>query len=57
MKTIVYEDQEFDMEKVRREMDDEIAGRIEGTVESDQEFFDTYLIAHQEKYGQRFVVR
>ncbi len=57
MKTIVYEDQEFDMEKVRREMDDEIAGRIEGTVESDQEFFDTYLIAHQEKYGKRFVVR
>lgn len=56
MKKIVYEDQEFDMAALRQQMDRDLADRIEGTVETDQEFFDTYLIAHQERYGERFTV-
>lgn len=35
-------------------MDDEIREQICGTVDTDQEFFDSYCVAHEEKFGEIF---
>lgn len=35
-------------------MDDEIRESICGTVDTDQEFFDAYCKAHEEKFGEEF---
>ena len=57
MSKITYNDQTFDMEEVRSQMDETLADGIRDRVETDQDFFDAYLVAHNEKYGERFVVR
>jgi len=57
MSKITYNDQTFDMEEVRGQMDETLADGIRDRVETDQDFFDAYLLAHDEKYGERFVVR
>jgi hypothetical protein len=56
MSKITYNDQDFDFDTVRRSMDKDLTDAIEGTVETDQEFFDTYLAAHEAKHGERFTV-
>ncbi|WP_426702779.1 hypothetical protein ACPPVV_07205 [Rhodanobacter sp. Col0626] len=53
---IIYGDQQFDFSALRSRMDPELAENIEGSVDTDQDFFNAYLLAHNEKYGQRFVV-
>lgn len=35
-------------------MDDELREAICGTVDTDQEFFDAYCKAHEEKFGEEF---
>jgi hypothetical protein len=57
MSKITYDGQAFDMEEVRSQMDESLAEGIHGTVDTDQDFFDAYLLAHNEKFGERFVVR
>jgi hypothetical protein len=56
MSTISYNDQDFDFETVFQSMDKELTSAIQGTVETDQEFFDTYLAAHAQKHGELFTV-
>jgi hypothetical protein len=56
MSTVTYNDQDFDFETVFHSMDKDLTTAIQGTVETDQEFFDTYLAAHAEKHGERFIV-
>jgi len=48
MKTIMYNGNIFDVEAARNLMDDDLCDRIHGTVSTEQEFFDAYLIAHAE---------
>jgi hypothetical protein len=55
MAKIVYEGNNYELESLRQRMDDDLIGEINGSF-SDQEFFDSYLIAHNEKYGERFSV-
>jgi len=57
MSTVTYDDQTFDIDEVRDRMDPDLIAQIEGTVDTDQDFFESYLIAHNEKYGKRFTVR
>jgi hypothetical protein len=52
---VSYGGQQFDFNALRSRMDHELAASIEGT-DTDQDFFNAYLLAHNEKYGQRFVV-
>jgi hypothetical protein len=55
MGKIIYDDKDYELESLRERMDKDLVGKIDSSF-SDQEFFDTYLTAHNEKYGERFVV-
>jgi hypothetical protein len=56
MSKITYNGQTFDFEEIRRQMDPDLAEQFEGTTKTDQDFFDSYLLAHSTKYGEHFVV-
>ncbi|MEP6899526.1 MAG: hypothetical protein ABI870_13440 [Rhodanobacter sp.] len=56
MSKIAYDDQTFDFETVRERMDTDLSKELQGSYDTDQDFFDAYVIAHTQKYGQRFVV-
>ena len=45
---------EIDFEAAVALMDEEIVESLDGTTESDQEYFDAYCKAHEEKYGEEF---
>lgn len=46
---------EVDLGAARELMDDDLCEAIHGTVETEQEFVDAYLAAHEAKYGTPFV--
>lgn len=52
---VIFEGRSIDLNAARVLMDDELCEAIHGTVETEQEFLDAYLQAHQEKYGVPFV--
>ena len=54
--TITHNGRQIDVDAARNLMDDELCEQIHGTVETEQEFFDAYLAAHAEKFGEEFVV-
>jgi hypothetical protein len=54
---IVHEGRRHDLAQIRSQMDPDLLERIRGEGYSDQEFFNAYLIAHADKYGERFTVR
>jgi len=56
MSKITYDGQTFDFDDLRRQMDPDLAEQLEGTTKTDQDFFDSYLLAHSTKYGEHFVV-
>ena len=56
MNKIKYKGQEYDMDAARMLMDDDICESIHGTVETEQEFFDAYVKAHEEKFSEEFVI-
>ena len=35
-------------------MDDDLREQIAGTVDTDQEFFDSYCVSHEQKFGEPF---
>ncbi|MEO8748417.1 MAG: hypothetical protein ABI379_12285 [Rhodanobacter sp.] len=55
MSKVVYDDKHYELADLRSRMDQDLVGDLDGGVE-DQDFFDSYLVAHQNKYGERFVV-
>lgn len=54
MENVIFNGREIDFEAARMLMDDEICEAIHGTVENEQDFFNAYLAAHEEKFGQPF---
>lgn len=56
-RTIMHEGRSYDFQEIRRQMDADLANGIEAETDDDQDFFNTYLIAHAEKYGEKFSVR
>jgi hypothetical protein len=56
MSKITYNGQTFDFEEIRRQMDPDLAEQFKDTTKTDQDFFDSYLLAHSTKYGEHFVV-
>ena len=56
MSIVTYNDPDFDFDTVFESMDKELTGAIQGTVDTDQKFFDIYLAAHAQKHGERFTV-
>lgn len=55
MGTVTYGEQKYELEALRGRMDKDLLGELDGSF-SDQDFFESYLVAHNEKYGERFVV-
>ena len=53
---VVLDGRIVEMAAVRALMDDDICEEIHGTVDTEQEFLDAYLIAHRVKYGAEFVL-
>lgn len=56
MSAITINGKDCDMDVARNLMDDELCEAIHGTVETDQEFFEAYVKAHKDKFGEDFVV-
>lgn len=56
MGKITYDGQSFDMEELRRGMDKDVVAELDAESSTDQDFFDSYLIAHEKKHGERFSV-
>ncbi len=56
MSKITYDDQTYDLNEIRHQLDTSLTEKMEDSYDSDQDFFDSYLIAHTEKYGSRFSV-
>jgi hypothetical protein len=58
MKTVTVNEQEFDFDAVVNLMDDDIREQLHADMApcEDQDFVDAYTIAHQEKFGEEFVV-
>ncbi len=56
MGKITYDGQSFDMEELRRGMDPDLIADLDAESPTDQDFFDSYLIAHEKKHGERFSV-
>ncbi|WP_040673216.1 MULTISPECIES: hypothetical protein [Rhodanobacter] len=54
---IIHEGRRHDLAQIRSQMDPDLLERLRGEGYSDQEFFNAYLIAHADKYGERFTVR
>jgi hypothetical protein len=46
----------FDVAAARNLMDDDLCESIHGTVFTEQEFVDAYLIAHRAKFGEDFEI-
>ena len=55
MSKIVYDGKHYELEPLRERMDQDLVGDIDESY-NDQQFFDSYLIAHNDKYGERFKV-
>jgi hypothetical protein len=53
---VVIDTRIVDLAAARMGMDEELCEAIHGTVETEQEFVDAYLVAHQAKYGETFVL-
>lgn len=56
MAKVNYDGQSFDMEELRRAMDRDVIAELDANSPTDQDFFDSYLIAHEKKHGERFSV-
>ncbi|MDQ6646577.1 MAG: hypothetical protein M3Y93_04990 [Pseudomonadota bacterium] len=56
MSKVTYDGQDFDMEDLRRGMDRDLVADLDKDSNTDQDFFDSYLIAHEKKYGEKFSV-
>jgi hypothetical protein len=54
--TIIHDGKSYDMRELRGRMDADLVAAMD-SADTDQDFFNAYLIAHADKYGERFVVR
>jgi hypothetical protein len=55
MNAVTFEGRTIDLTAARQLMDDELCEAIHGTVDTEQEFLDAYVKAHEEKFGEAFV--
>ncbi len=57
MSKITHEGETFDFDEIRNQMDQSLSEKLQGKYNSDQDFFNSYLVEHEEKFGERFTVR
>jgi hypothetical protein len=56
MSKISYNKNSYDFDTIRDQLDPTIVEQMEGEYDSDQDYFNTYLVRHHEKFGEHFVV-
>lgn len=56
MSKITYNDKSYDFNEIRDQLDPELARELEGQFDTDQDFFETYLVRHHEKFNEQFEV-
>lgn len=54
--SVTYEGRSYELRDLRAQMDAELVAAIVNMPGSDQDFFNAYLLAHADKYGERFRV-
>jgi hypothetical protein len=57
MSKITYNELTYDFDEIRNQMDPSLAEKIHDDSRTDQDFFNSYLIVHHEKYGEQFTVK
>lgn len=57
MSKITYNSLTYDFDEIRNQMDTSLTEKIHDATKSDQDFFNSYLIEHHEKYGEQFSVK
>lgn len=56
MSKITHQEKSYDFDDIRDQFDPTIVEQMTGEHETDQDFFNTYLVKHHEKFGEQFVV-
>ncbi len=56
MSKISYQNKYYDFDNIRDQFDPAVVEQMIGEYDTDQDFFNTYLVKHQEKFGEQFVV-
>lgn len=54
MSKVTYDGKSFEMDDLRLAMDKDVVEQMDTGSPTDQDFFDSYLIAHEKKHGERF---
>lgn len=57
MSKITYNDLTYDFDEIRGQMDSSLVEKVHDATKTDQDFFDSYLVVHHEKYGEQFSVK
>ncbi|MFK2899336.1 hypothetical protein ISP15_03245 [Dyella jejuensis] len=58
MSKITYNDKSYDFNEIRDQLDPSLLEELEDNkFGSDQDFFESYLVRHHEKYNEQFEVR
>lgn len=56
MSKITYNDTSYDFNEIRDQLDPELMRELEGQFDTDQDFFETYLVRHHEKFNEQFEI-
>lgn len=57
MSKITYNNLTYDFDEIRDQFDSSLVKRVHDAAKTDQDFFDSYLVVHHEKYGEQFSVK
>jgi hypothetical protein len=57
MSKVTYNELTYDFDEIRNQMDKSLTESLQDTTKTDQDFLNSYLVFHHEKYGEQFVVK
>ncbi len=56
MSKVSYQNKSYDFDDISDQFDPAVIEQMAGEYDTDQDFFNTYLVKHHEKFGEQFVV-
>jgi len=57
MSKVTYNELTYDFDEIRDQMDKSFLEKVHDATKTDQDFLNSYLVVHHEKYGEQFVVK
>ncbi len=57
MSKVTYNELTYDFDDICNQMDKSLTDKIYDATKTDQDFLNSYLVVHHEKYGEQFVVK